>query len=57
MQDESNSWENTAYLSLYKVQTTTVNVLINKINMQQDTISGALLQNHILKSRKKKKNV
>ena len=39
---------------MYKVQIATVNVQINKINIEQDKISITLLLNHILKSRKRR---
>ena len=42
------------YLNCYKVQTTNVRIQIDKINMQEK-ISITLLQNHILKSRKRRK--
>ena len=42
------------YLNCYKVQTTNVRIQIDKINIQEK-ISITLLQNHILKSRKRRK--
>ena len=42
------------YLNCYKVQTTNVRIQIDKINIQEK-ISLTLLQNHILKSRKRRK--
>ena len=42
------------YLNCYKVQTTNVRIQIDKINIQEK-ISITLLQNHILKSQKRRK--
>ena len=42
------------YLNCYKVQTTNVRIQIDKINIQEK-ISITLLQNHILKSRERRK--